>query len=92
MTTVAGTGTGVVTTVAVGGYLDEAAAPIPPAMQQQLIIQITMGTTTKSTNAATDTPTAIPTMLVAISTEGQRVKDTSFRQKLVLQYPSERWI
>lgn len=82
MTTVAGTGTGVVTTVAVGGYLDEAAAPIPPAMQQQLMIQITMGITTKRTNAATDTPTAIPTMLVAISTEGQRVKSTSFSAEI----------
>lgn len=82
MTTVAGTGTGAVTTVAVGGYLDEAAAPIPPAMQQQLIIQIIMGITTKSTNAATDTPTAIPTMLVVISTERQRVKSTYFSAEI----------
>ena len=70
MTTVVGRGVGVVMTEAVGGYLGEAAAPIPLAMQHQLMVQITMGITTKSTNAATDTPTATPTMSVVMSMKG----------------------
>ena len=51
-------GAAVVTTVLVWGRLEDAAAP---ATQHQMATQMTIGRITKNTNAATETPTAIPT-------------------------------
>jgi len=60
-------GAGVVVTTAVRECLEEeeAAAPTPPTTQQATTMQMMIGITTKSTKQATDTPTAMPTMLLA---------------------------